>query len=67
MDTAIEFEARAVVRSYSFEVEQRLDESASAQNLGRALVEERNEGRLDYIKSPWRLFFESTGVESEAR
>lgn len=67
MDTAIQFEARAMVRSYSFEVEQRLDESVNTQNLGRALVEERNEGRLDYMKSPWRLFFESSGVELEAR
>lgn len=61
------FEATAVVRSYSFEVEQRLGEGIGARHLSQALVEQRNSGHLDDITSPWRSFFEANSSNSASR
>lgn len=59
MSDDISFEATAVVRSYSFEVEQRLGQGLAARHLSQALVEERNSGHLEDVTSPWRSFFEA--------
>lgn len=59
MSADISFEATAVVRSYSFEVERRLGEGIGARHLSQALVEQRNGGHLEDVTSPWRSFFEA--------
>lgn len=55
---------RSIVRSYSFEVEQRLPEGHQARPLGLALVAERENGSLDEITTPWRAFFETRVTET---
>ncbi|KUI67665.1 hypothetical protein VM1G_03036 [Cytospora mali] len=60
-------DARSLVRSYSFEVEQRLAEGTSAHTLGQALVAERRNGGLDDATTPWRAFFEPRVTEATQR
>lgn len=67
MDADITFEATAVVRSYSFEMEQRLSDGVGARHMSQALVEQRNSGHLDDITSPWRSFFEANSSNSSSR
>lgn len=67
MSADVSFEATAVVRSYSFEVEQRLGEGIGARHLSQALVEQRNSGHLEDITSPWRSFFEANSSNSSLR
>lgn len=64
MSADIPFEATALVRSYSFEVEQRLGEGMGARHLSQALLEERNCGHLEDITSPWRSFFEANSAST---
>lgn len=61
------FEAMAIVRSYSFEVEQRLGEGTGARHLSQALVDERSSGRLEDITSPWRSFFEGNSSNNSLK
>lgn len=63
MATDMRVEARGVVRSYSFEVEQRLAEGTQVHILGHALVAERRNGSLDDLTTPWRAFFEPKFTE----
>lgn len=63
----VSFEATAVVRSYSFEVEQRLGHGLGARHLSQALVEERNSGHLEDVTSPWRSFFEASNSNASSR
>lgn len=67
MSVDTSFEATAVVRSYSFEVEQRLGEGNGARHLSQALVEQRNGGHLEDITSPWRSFFEADNLNNSLR
>lgn len=67
MSVDTSFEATAVVRSYSFEVEQRLGEGNGAHHLSQALVEQRNGGHLEDITSPWRSFFEADKLNNFLR
>jgi hypothetical protein len=67
MTADLSFEATAVVRSYSFEVEQRLGEGVGARNLSQALVEQRESGHLEDITSPWRSFFEANCSNNSLR
>lgn len=67
MSTDVSFQATAVVRSYSFEVEQRLGEGIGARHLSQALVDQRNSGHLEDITSPWRSFFETNSSNSSLR
>lgn len=67
MSADISFEATAVVRSYSFEVEQRLGQGLGAHHLSQALVEERNSGHLEDVTSPWRSFFEANNSNNSMR
>lgn len=60
-------EATTVVRSYSFEVEQRLGEELGARHLSQALVEQRQCGHLEDVTSPWRSFFEASSSNSAMR
>lgn len=63
MTTGIMPETRSILRSYSFEVEQRLTEGPQVHNLSQALVAERIFGNLDDVTIPWRAFFEPRATE----
>ncbi|KUI53386.1 hypothetical protein VP1G_00696 [Cytospora mali] len=67
MEMGMEVDARSIVRSYSFEVEQRLPEGTPAHTLGQALVAERRNGGLDNVTAPWRAFFEPKVTEAAQR
>ncbi|ROW06828.1 hypothetical protein VMCG_04097 [Cytospora schulzeri] len=67
MDTDTGIEARSIIRSYSFEVEQRLAESTQTHTLGQALIAERRNGRLDDVTTPWRAFFEGGITDADSR
>jgi hypothetical protein len=58
-------QAFTLVRSYSYEVEQRLSESrhtSSEHTLAHALV--REQANLEVLAEPWRALFGSTDFES---
>lgn len=63
----MQYQAESVVRSYSLEIEQRLDQGTTGSRLGHALVQARIGGQLEDITSPWRCFFETNGSDSGLR
>ena len=50
--------ARIAVRSYSFEVDERLPSGHPAHSLGQVLAQER--GDLNALAHPWRCFYEAS-------
>jgi len=65
MEHEREFEARGLVREYSWEVPERLLPSNEAFALGQLINHEATRGN-DHI-SPWRLFFEAEESFNENR
>lgn len=67
MISDLQNQVKTIMRSYSFEVEQRLSQDTTSRNLGQALVQARKSGHLEDATSPWRCFFETRLEHSMSR
>jgi hypothetical protein len=58
MATDLDRAAQAVVRAYSFEVDDRIPAGHPARPLGQVLAQDRED--LSRLIQPWRCFYETT-------